>query len=271
MVAGLESNIKTGLGFIFKPYFNRVKLGEGGLVVFNLAHSIYAHAEVKPIVIETLISFVTMCALYGFNDYVDRMNDINNEKKDKSFVSSILVNTRLFILVNAGLSILTLSAAYFFLDLTKVGVLVLLYAVNCFYSIKLKSVPVFDILIVMVWGGFFVLLVGKNFWMLALVAGVMTGMAHLFQMLTDKVSDEIANVKTSVVAMPGFEMMFLSMLSIGLGASLYFCLGWWWALTCIIPILVYCISRRVTLSWHVSRFFFFMCWIALLNSYYGSL
>jgi 4-hydroxybenzoate polyprenyltransferase len=262
---------RIATGFILKPYFNRVKLGEGGLVVFNLFHSIYAHNNLSVIITEVVLSFFVMCALYGFNDYTDRQKDGHNEKKDRNFIYTILQNEKLFIWLNLLLTITTILAALFFFTSSKMMVLLALYTINFLYSKRFKSVPVIDIVAVGIWGGLYVMVSGEFQWILIIVVGIMTSIAHLFQILTDKVSDGKTNTKTTVIALPGSEFLFLSSLCLLLGFFLFESLGFWWALSASFPILIYTFTRRVTLSWHVSRAYFFICWLALLPLYYGGL
>jgi hypothetical protein len=261
---------RSVISFILKPYINRVRLGEGGLVVFNLFHSIYAHHSPQLIVAEVIISFFVMCALYGFNDYYDRHNDIKNEKKDRRFIYSIIQNELLFIALNVLLTAATALCALVLLGYEKALIVLLVYAVNFLYSAKLKSIPLIDITTVAIWGALYVMISGEIQWMPALIVGTMTCMAHVFQIITDKVPDSESKISTTVVAMPGSEIFILSALCILLGACLFASLGSWAALTAVLPVSIYGITKRVTLSWYISRVYFFICWVALLTSYYAS-
>ncbi len=263
--------LKSVIDFITLPYFNRVKLGEGGLVVFNLAHSVYAHRQLQPMAIEFVLSLLTMCALYGFNDYTDRHNDANNKKKNHRFVSSILANETLFISVNTLLAAVTVISAFFFLDTYKAPVLIMVYLTNFLYSKRLKAVPVIDIITVMTWGGLFISLSGNFHWQLSLAAGVMTGIAHMFQMMTDKNADRLSKINTTLTAMPAATVFILSGICILLSVLLFFNLGALWAGSGLVPVVVYVLTRKVPFSWYVSRIYFFICWVAFLTSYYGSL
>jgi 4-hydroxybenzoate polyprenyltransferase len=257
--------------FLIKPYFNRVKLGEGGLVVFNLFHSVYSHHELASVIFELTLSFFVMCLLYGFNDYTDRHYDIQNSKKDKNFTLLIIQNEKLFIRLNLLLTWITLLVWFFFVGHFSALLLLVVYLVNIMYSIKLKSIPILDIIAVCLWGGLYVMIIGKPNWALGFIAGTMTGIAHLFQTLTDKPFDKKVRINTTVVTMPGSEWIFISVLCAMLGIQLFFTLGIWWALSGVVPVLVYAISRRVTFSWYVSRAYFFICWITLLISFYGGI
>jgi 4-hydroxybenzoate polyprenyltransferase len=261
---------KLPFWFTFKPYVNRVKLGEGGLVVFNLFYSVFAHRNFKIIVIEFFLSLMVLSALYAFNDYNDREEDVHNPKKDQQFIASIIQYSHFFLALNIFWTLLTAILASFLLEQYKSGVIVGLYIINVMYSRKLKAIPFADIIAVSLWGGIFIMLAGRLNLLLATIAGVMTGIAHIFQIITDKTADSKNQIKTSVVALPGSELIFLATVCFLLGGLLFVAGGIWWALSCFLPLAVYCISKKnVTLSWHISRIYFFCCWLALLNFYYG--
>ena len=84
---------------IFKPYTNRIKLGEGGLVVFNITHSLMAEEWSYKVLFSGILSFFVMCALYGFNDFKDAEEDMVNPKKDLGFIELILDNKGLFFVI----------------------------------------------------------------------------------------------------------------------------------------------------------------------------
>ena len=252
------------------PYFNRVRLGEGGLVVFNLFYSIYAHRDWKMVIIETLVSFIILCLLYGFNDYSDRDYDIINAKKDQNFSRRIIEHSRSFLVFNTLLTTIIIVFVSFAFDPLRLLAVCFVFLINYTYSKKLKSFPLVDILAVIFWGGVFVMLSGRFSIYLICTAGIMTGISHLFQMMTDKSSDVANKIKTTVVALPGSESLLLAILFIVLGVMIFSYLGLWWAMTVSIPFLFYVLSKNVTLSWYVARIYFFICWLGLLNSYYGS-
>ncbi len=244
-------------------------MGEGGLVFFTLTHSVFYHQNIIVSIFEFLLSFLVLTQLYGFNDYIDCEMDLNNDKKNKVFVRSILANKRLFLSINTVLAVFCMIGTFVVRGYIGVLFVMLVFVVNYTYSIKAKSFPIVDLLTVMLWGGCFILTSGVFQLHLWLLAGVMTGIAHLFQMITDRRVDEINDLKTSVVYFAEKELIMLSILSILLGVVLYLSMGCYWALSCIIPFLVYYLSNKVVYAWHISRVYFFICWVGLLTSLYG--
>lgn len=264
-----SERIGITLQFIFKPYFNRVKLGEGGLVIMNLVHSVLSRRDFRVILAEFLLSFFVMCALYGFNDFLDRKADLINEKKQTTFTLSIIKYERWFLILNMSLMCLTVLFTVYLGDYTKTLTLCCLYVVNSLYSYKLKSIPIIDFVAVIVWGGLYVLLSGPFNIVLALIVGVMTGIAHLFQTMTDYAADTKNKVNTSIVAIPGREMLFLAVQCLFLGTLLNQAVSIWVGLSATLPFLLFYLSRSIVFSWYVSRMYFFICWLFLLFSIYG--
>src|SRR4051812_43000035 len=93
---------------LLRPFTNRLKLGEGGLVVFNILHSLVTQKNIQTKVAEALISLFVMSVLYGYNDYVDCEKDRLNPKKDQIFLTLICDNKRTFIFLIIFIQFLTL-------------------------------------------------------------------------------------------------------------------------------------------------------------------
>lgn len=262
--------LSTSGQLLFNPYINRLKLGEGGLVAMNIAHSIAANKEIKITAIESVISFIVMCVLYGYNDYTDCKKDKLNPKKDIQFISLISENRIFFIRLIVVVQVITVVFTYVFLGWLIGVFLMVLFATNFIYSNKIKNVPLADILIVSVWGAFYVCLAGNLNLNMALMAGLMTGIAHFFQVVTDKEIDAQNNIVTSAVSFKENVYFVLLLLCIALIIILWFItksvgIIFWGA----VPFLVYLFSRRVALSWYVSRIIFFLLWLAILKFIYA--
>ncbi len=255
---------------IFKPYTNRIKLGEGGLVVFNITHSLMAEEWSYKVLFSGILSFFVMCALYGFNDFKDAEEDMVNPKKDLGFIELILDNKGLFFVILSFIQILTIIASYFYFGIEISLFLISLYFTNYLYSKKLKSIPIADIIIVCLWGGLYVCLVGSFNWKLMTIAGLMTGVAHFFQVITDKDSDERNRIITSAKFKGVWAKLLLFILCSLLFGVLAFVDGWQLGFISLIPFFVYFFSKNVVFSWYISRFIFFVLWIVTLFYIYGS-
>jgi 4-hydroxybenzoate polyprenyltransferase len=254
---------------LLRPFTNRLKLGEGGLVVFNILHSLVTQKNIQTKVAEALISLFVMSVLYGYNDYVDCEKDRLNPKKDQIFLTLICDNKRTFIFLIIFIQFLTLFCSWYFLGKLTALLLGILFFTNFLYSQKAKAIPAFDIAIVSLWGGLYVCLVGNFHWYIVLAAGLMTGIAHFFQVITDRSSDARNSINTSAVALQGFEAIILFLQCFLLGVVVYTAGNSWYALFCTIPFFAYWFSRRVTFSWYVARVVFLILWITLMIETYG--
>lgn len=221
------------------------------------------------VVAETGVALLALLTLYGFNDYVDRDRDLNNAKKDKVFTQSIVDAHAYFLKLNILLALVTITLSMLVSGPFHVGVLLLLLAVNAAYSLRLKSMPIFDLVAVVLWGGLFVSISGQPNQLLALAAGLMTGIAHVFQMMTDRTADMQTGVRTTVVNRPGHALGALLMLSSLLVFTLFYLDIGLWALICLLPPAAFLLDRGIMLSWYVSRAGFLVLWVVSLISVYG--
>jgi 4-hydroxybenzoate polyprenyltransferase len=256
--------INLFIRFILLPYLNRLKLGEGGLVFFNLLHSCIYHSDFNDLQLDIVISFLTMCSLYGLNDFLDRKIDLSNPKKNHQFV--ILLNNYpiVYILQYVAVTIVIIVLTYFQFGVQKILVLISLILVNAIYSLRIKGIPIFDVLFVCLWGGLFTLLAGPVDYSLAIAVGLMTGIAHIYQVLTDRDVDAIDNIRTSAVVFLRFEKAGVVLLSTGLFVSLMSILPMTLAATSFFLIIVNFTGLSILTKWHLSRIYFAFCWLSLL-------
>ncbi len=265
----MNSGLKLPFQFVYKPLWNRVKLGEGGLVVFNLFHAAFYTRSITATILETAFSMLVITLLYGFNDYQDREVDRCNPKKEKTFVEAINQHSKFYLGLHIGISLLCLLTAFFWGGVNKGIVLIALFAVNIIYSLWLKAFLIGDLLIVILWGGLFALLAGPSNAILATITGLMTGMAHIFQMKTDQPYDQANNVQTTAVRFPAVIPALFAALCLTTGILLNRQLNLWWGLSAALPLFFYLVGSNLSLAWHAARLYFFICWIMLLNTVYG--
>ncbi len=259
----LVSFFSISLQFLFKPYTNRLKLGEGGLLFLNVFHSCVYYKDIFLILLNISISLFAICLLYGYNDFVDRAKDIHNPKKNQDFVHLINTYPKLFLWINGSLSVAILLLAYHFFGVLELSVLVGLFLINFFYSNLFKGIPLLDVIIVGMWGAVYVIIPTIN-WYLFFAAGIMTAIAHVYQVITDKETDKISKTNTSAVAVPGMSRFVIIILSILL-SLVFFSLGEIiFAATAVFLIIVKLIRISVSSKWYFSRVYFGACWIYLL-------
>ena len=256
----------------FYPFFLRTKVGEGGIVLFNVAHTWFATKNILQTGFSAILSIMMLCVLYGFNDYIDRKRDAQNPKKNQQFVALINEFHKQFLLLNLFLSSLLLLCVFLFIGNAQAFYLLFLLAINAFYSLRIKAVPFADLVIVTIWGAAIILCMPVVNLELSLFAGIMTGIAHVFQMLSDKETDKLTNVNTTVARFPKSVFAQIFILCILLAFSFfYFQKNILLAATAMLPLTFYYIIRKNELAWLLSRVYFSGVWLFLLYKEYGGL
>jgi 4-hydroxybenzoate polyprenyltransferase len=247
-------------------------LGEGGIALFNTVHCYAATHSIKLTALTTFISYLTLCALYGFNDYIDRERDAQNPKKHQPFVSLVKKYRQQFITLNLLLCILLLLFTFFCFGKLQSIYLLMLLVINALYSLRIKTIPFADIVIVGVWGAVITLGVPVINYSLALAAGLMTGITHIYQMLSDKEVDKQTHVNTAITSYPNtafLQVLLLCLCScIALMALIQTC---WIAATAMLPLCFYFLVKKNETAWLFSRIYFGIIWIVLLYNTYGSI
>lgn len=247
-----------------------MKIGEGGIAVFNLTHAWMATHDIVATFLCFALSLFCLSVLYGFNDFTDRKNDQHNPKKDQHFVQQILNQPKLMLSVNLTASMALLLFVYFQFGALQGIYALLLLLINAAYSLGLKKTAGADIFIVIVWGGVFTLITPSVSYPLAAIAGLMTGIAHVFQMITDETTDKKNEVHTTIVQFPSSKNFILLLLSVLSGVSIYIIADWKVALSCFIPLLIFMASKNVNWSWIASRIYFVCMWMVLLTKLYAA-
>lgn len=257
------------LQLIFKPYTNRLKLGEGGLVVFNVVHAFASPITLAVALIQSAISLIVMCLLYGYNDYTDADADKLNPKKDLEFIEIILHHKKTYLYLIVLLQFITIVTCFLVLGWGIALCLAVLYGINFLYSTYIKSMPILDILIVCLWGGVYACLAGELKTGIALAAGLMTGIAHLFQVITDEKTDKENNINTSAVVLAQYKNLLLLFMCVLLALLIFSFTHNWIAVAGFAPFLMFMFSKNVTFSWFGSRAVFLLLWMIILNAVYA--
>lgn len=237
-------------------------------MLFNVIHTWFYSRSLMQAIFTGMHSAVTLCALYGYNDYKDCQRDVMNPRKNQSFVAEINTYSRSFLLTHVMLSALSIVSAIYFGIMQAVAAVVL-FLVNTLYSNRLKSTPLADVFTVAVWGGLFTLIIPSVNYKLAVLAGVMTGIAHLFQIMTDAETDRKTGVLTTAVAFPQKLTVVLVLLSFILAALIgWITEVWMFASLTALPLAISLLARSVGGRWLAWRFFFVIVWIGILLKLY---
>lgn len=262
-------SLNTMLRLVFQPYFNRLRLGEGGLVLFNLVHLWFAEPSVSSIITLGLVSFLVMCALYGYNDLIDVEIDKINPKKNKRFIALIEQNKTTLAILLLAIFIICNAVLFWFKGWYGLVSIALLFITNTIYSNKVKSIPVLDILTVCVWGGLYASIAGKSHYVLYTSVGLMTGIAHVFQIITDEKTDAVSGIQTSAVKLAPWLPYILFCLCALLFLCFWNILQFEQSITAFIPFIAYLFMQQVIYIWYLSRFVFVFLWLTALFKLYA--
>lgn len=259
------------LRLLFGSYYERLKLGEGGLVGFAFLLALYQNYPLSKLGAVTLLALLVLSALYAFNDYVDRYSDKLNPKKNIELSDLLIENRKLFLTSHLVLCFITVLATTILLSFTNACLLVLTYIINMIYSFRAKSLPFLDIFAVFAWGGLYIAFVAGIQWMPILFAAVMTSIAHVFQTMADKDSDRQNEINTSAVILSEKISWILCLICGVLSIISYLFLGMVPAILAWLPYASIILLGKVNLSWYLSRIVFVIIWIVLLENTYGSI
>ncbi|MCS6933608.1 MAG: UbiA family prenyltransferase [Chitinophagales bacterium] len=269
MRTGTNINLSQLLRFAFYPLWLRWKLGEGGIWIFNVLHAYFSTHDVMWAIATGLHSILTLCALYGYNDYADRYNDRLNPKKFQPFVEEINNNQQIFLIVIIFLTILSITYGLLFWKYKQSWGLFLLYIVNFAYSSFFKSLPVLDIIIVGIWGGLLTVLAPRVNLSLCVISGLMTSIAHIHQIEHDIEIDRITNVNTSAVKLRKFTLYMKNTLGLCTGYSVWLSSrSLLMAFMILIPISIGFSNQNILIKWYIWRIYFLISWIYILIHVY---
>lgn len=254
--------------FLFQPLTERIKIKEGGLILFNVALSIFSCKIWYMVLFHTGLAIFCMSALYGFNDYTDRVADLKNPKKNHRLAQKINQYPLLFLTINAFVSLVCIIFAALLTEGKQGIIALLLFGVNILYSLFFKSLPLADLIMVGIWGGLFVGVTGGAPVYLLLIVGFMTAIAHLFQTITDREPDVINGTHTTATKYNNPAIILLTY-CLMLSALLFWHWGVFFALSAAIPFVCFVLFKNISVTWNISRAYFGSCWLILMYNVYG--
>jgi hypothetical protein len=100
---------------------------------------------------------------------------------------------------------------------------------------------------------------------LLVLVGLMTAVCHLYQTLDDRVSDAANHIVTTAVRSATLSRNVLAALSLLLFFALRPWLGDLWALSAFIPLALYFASPSAQAGWLLSKVYFGITWLAVLE------
>jgi len=250
----------------FAPLWERFRRGEGALLAVSAAVVWLRGPLTRTGAAQLALSFLVLATLYSLNDLCDARADGRNPKKNPRLVASFVAHADGFGLclgaVQVGLALL----AYALLGGTAALVVVALLALNVLYSVRLKGVPFVDVVAVGAWGGLYAAIASPPARLCVLV-GVMTAIAHVFQVLEDRDVDAENGINTTAVLSLPATTLVLALLCATLASLLARELGWGWAATGLIPLALHLGFRPGAPAWLGSRGCFGLMLVAVLGAF----
>jgi 4-hydroxybenzoate polyprenyltransferase len=141
--------------------------------------------------------------------------------------------------------------------------------VNVVYSTFLKGVPVADVVWCGLWGALYVAIVSASPLLLVLV-GLMTAVCHLYQTVDDRLPDAANGIITTAVRSAALSRSVLIALSLLLFITLRAPLGGAWALTALVPLALFFVARNPRTGWLLTKVYFAVVWLYLLEMAHAS-
>ncbi len=241
---------------------HRLRVGEGALLAVNLSLVAVAGGTPAQRIAGTVVSVVTIAAMYALNDLWDAPSDWSNPKKDRALVG-VYARHR----AAAGAAVLAahvaiVALALATLDARGATAVAVVMAVNVAYSAAFKGIPVLDVAWCGLWGASYAAIVDAEPSRLALVA-VMTAVCHLFQTLDDRIPDAANGITTTAVHSPRLVRAVVVALSLALFVVLRGPLGPG-AATALLPLVLFGVAppRR---AWLLTKAYFAAVWLVVLG------
>lgn len=250
------------------PMWERIRLGEGGLLIINGATSLAAFPDRRAQAVAIGLSLVLLASMYAVNDLLDAEADRADPKKNQHLVEVLVARRRTVAACLALLHLGTPVAIWALLGPTHAVAAGAVLLVNGLYSLALKGVPFLDVLWVGVWGGAFAAVVVPHAWTTIGVIAAMTAVSHAYQVYADWPVDRVNQIRTSAVVGGRAYLFVLGLGFAGLaGAMLVAGMPKLWAMSAVFPLLAaFALRSRVRTAWVVAKLWFLVVWIAALMS-----
>jgi hypothetical protein len=247
------------------PLWHRLGRGEGLLFAVNLSLAAAMRPTLPQFVAQTAISLAVLGLLYLVNDVMDAPRDVHDAGKNASFVHFCLRHRSFlgWLLVVEHLAVV--AAAWALLSPTSALGVAAVGVVNLMYSAGIKGQAFLDVPWVALWGGLYVMVLGLSLPVAVLgIVGLMTSIAHVFQITRDRHVDELNAIRTSAVARPWLPRVQMALTCAAMGACIASELGPLVGLTAAIPFLFYVTLRSNQVAWMAARIYFGVIWTAVL-------
>lgn len=248
----------------FAPLLERLRIGEGLLLLVNLSVICVRAPGLARALVQVVASAWVLALLYARNDLGDAAIDRHNPKKSQPLVALFVGHGSLLRWWLGLAELLTVVSTGPLLGATAGAAVLAAFGLNVVYSGWLKRVPVLDVLAVGLIGALYTRLAEPP-WSASLVVGSMTAACHIFQMLVDRRADARSRFTTTAVwSYPATLGLLLGTCAL-LGLQMQVYVGAAGAATAILPFVLARVVRDETLAWLVTKAYFGVLWLAVLE------
>jgi 4-hydroxybenzoate polyprenyltransferase len=249
---------------VFAPLVHRLRLGEGMLLLVNLSVIWVRAPGVQRALLQVAASLGVLALLYAHNDLEDAPGDRLNPKKSQDLVALFAGHEGALRRSLGVAELLAIVATTRLLGPQTGAVVLAAFGLNVVYSARLKRVPVLDVLGVGLIGALYTRLAEPP-WTASLLIGSMTAACHVFQTLVDRRADErTESTTTAVWSYPATLALLLVTCGL-LALQLWRYFGVPGSATAVVPFVLACSLRRETLAWLLTKAYFGVLWLAILQ------
>lgn len=236
------------------PFWRRLERGEGLLVAVNAVEWVRQGVGPWRALLGATLSLAVMAHMYAFNDWSDARQDLRNPRKDSALAALMIARRGAIGVALAAGAVGCLLVAWLLAPRAALWTAVVL-GVNAAYSLRFKKAPLADLAWVAFWGFSFVAMASRDARFCAL-AGVMTAVCHVFQILIDRAADGESGLRTTAVVSPALTKASLAVLCGLLATAIASSVGPWWALSAAAPIIFALLIEDKQTGWMASRAYF---------------
>lgn len=264
-------SIVTGGRIVLDAAAYRIQKREAGNLVTSMTLALALALPASEIAVRLAFGVVLNLFVYLVNDCFDVEVDLAAPGRDAWRTRYLGEHLREGIGACVALAVAMLAAALAHGHGLVVTLLVNVVVILA-YSAKLKRTPIFDVIIMAVWG-VSMAMVGfppssSAGWRFAALLGVMCAVTEAVQVLRDHDSDAAAGVRTTAVVLgPRRTAILAKTLVVGAAAYTALALDAWLALPLLAAAVPPLDPPRAARSWDWIRAVFGLTWLALLAHY----
>ena len=125
--------------------------------------------------------------------------------------------------------------------------------------------------VVALWGALYAMVPGTELPLTVFaMVGVMTSIAHVFQITRDRDVDVVNAIRTSAVALPWLPTAQMAAACAGMAAHIGLQLGVWAGASALVPLVLYLALASNQVAWLAAKLYYGVVWLLVLTSLYAT-